>query len=84
MCVGGGGGIIGIDKFKRGEDGRDAMEMVIFLCIVQAHTHEFAAKKVQGKNHAMQRHEQVLPPCRCIAQIKVGAIACQWEVGGGM
>jgi hypothetical protein len=32
---------------------------------------QFAAKK-QGKNHAMQRHEQVLPLCCCITQIKAG------------
>jgi hypothetical protein len=67
-----GGGIIGIDRFKRGEDERNAMEMVFFLSIVQAHTQEFAAKKTKGKNHVMQWHEQVLPPCRCIAQIQAG------------
>ncbi len=53
---------------------------------VPAHT---AEKKKQGKDCAMQRHEQVLPPCRCIAQIDPGesvpadAIACRWGVGGG-
>ncbi len=61
----------------------------IFLCIVRARTHDFAAKKTQGKNCAMQQHEQVLPPCRCIARIEAGeyeradAIACRWGVGGG-
>ncbi len=36
----------------------------------------------------MQRHEQVLPLCRCIAQIgaweyvRADAIACRWGVGG--
>ena len=74
---------------ERGDDGREATEMVFFLCIVRARTHEFAAKKIQGKNRAMQRHEQVLPPCHCIARIEAGeyvradAIACRWGVGGG-
>jgi hypothetical protein len=51
--------------------------------------HEFAAKKTQGKNHAMQRHEQFLPPCRCIAQInegeslRVDSMRGRWGVGGG-
>ena len=49
-------------RAERGDDGRDATEMVFFLCIVRARMHEFAAKKTQGKNRAMQRHEQVLPP----------------------
>ena len=50
-------------------DGREETEMGFFGCIVHACTHEFAAKKKQGKDCEMQRHEQVLPPCRCIAQI---------------
>ncbi len=55
---------------------------------MRACTQEFAAEKKQGKDCAMQRHEQVLPPCRCIAQIDPGesvpaeAIACRWGVGG--
>jgi hypothetical protein len=68
-----GGGIIGIEG-QKGEmmHGRDVTKMVFFLCIVRARTHEFAAKKTQGKNRTMQRHEQVLPPCHCIAQIEAG------------
>jgi hypothetical protein len=63
--------------------------MVFFLCIMRARTHKFAAKKTQGKNRTMQRHEQVLPPCHCIARIDAGeyvradAIECRWGVGGG-
>ena len=59
---------------ERGDDGREATETVFFLCIVRARTHEFAAKKTQGKNRAMQRHEQVLPPCCCIMQIDAGEL----------
>jgi hypothetical protein len=33
---------------------------------------QVCSKKTQGKNHVMQRHEQILPPCRCIAQIEAG------------
>ncbi len=39
---------------------------------MHANTHDFEAKKTQGKNRAMQRHGQVLPPCRCIAGIASG------------
>jgi hypothetical protein len=35
---------------------------MFFLCIVRARKHKFAAKKTQGKNCAMQRHEQVFSP----------------------
>ena len=36
--------------------------MGFFLCILRARKHEFEREKKQGKNCAMQKHEQVLPP----------------------
>ena len=73
-AVGGrGGGIFGIEGQGRGRrgarrDGNGIFSMHRVCC----GTHEFAVKKTQGKNCAMQRHEQVLPPCRCIARICKG------------
>ena len=48
---------------------------VFYRRVVHANilTHDFEAKK--AKNRAMQRHGQVLPPCRCIAGIaSIGGI----------
>ncbi len=86
--MGGRGVLSDLESGGGGDDG-EAMEMGFFLCIVRSRMHEFEAKKKQGKNCAMQRHEQVLPPCRCIAQINEGELLRvdsmwgQWGVGGG-
>jgi hypothetical protein len=57
--------------------------------VVHMNTHDFEAKKTQGKNRVMQRHGQVLPPCRCIAGIASGEYICRrflrdrrWRGGG--
>ena len=47
------------------------------LLSMRANTHDFEAKKTQGKNRAMQWHGQVLPPCRCIAGIASGEYICR-------
>ena len=54
---------------------------------MRSRKHEFAAKKIQGKITMMQRNEQVVPPYRCIAQIKAEELyertQCGVNGGGG-
>ncbi len=60
-----------------------ATEMSFYRSVMQANTHDFEAKNTQGKNRAMQRHGQVLPPCRCIAGIASGEYICRRFLRGG-
>jgi hypothetical protein len=60
---------------------------VFYQRVVHTNTHNFEAKKTQGKNRVMQRHGQVFPPCRCIARITAGEYICRrflrnWRGGG--
>ena len=69
--VGGGGVLLGLTGRKeRGWARRDRNG--IFFNASCKPTRTSLKQKKPGKNHAMQQHEQVLPPCRCIVQIDVG------------
>jgi hypothetical protein len=62
---------------------------VFYRRVVDTNTHDFEAKKTQGKNRAMQRHGQVLPPCCAAASPEspwgntYAANSCAIGGGGG-